>query len=102
MQPLIALNDRVIVKKGEVVGQLHGVIMADTVKDALTVYEGVILSVGPTANKDNNGLLEVGASVRFNKYSGLNVDNSDDSILAIAVNDLLAIVPSATAVATST
>jgi co-chaperonin GroES (HSP10) len=91
---LIALNDRVIVKKGDIVDHLHGLVMADTVKDALTVYEGTILSIGPTATKGDNGsLIQVGDTIRFNKYSGLNVDNSDDSILAIAVTDLLCIDP---------
>lgn len=92
---LLALNDRVIVQVDQRFELVSPVAMPDSAKDALTVKRGQVLSVGPIANKDNFGqdgaMLKPGIWVRFNKYSGLNLDPNDENLLAIAASELLAV-----------
>lgn len=85
---LIALNDRVIVKRDPL--PTNYVELTDK-KDVISSRTGVILSVGPAANKDNAGLLQLGLRVYFNKFSGLNVTPDDDDLIAVAASELLAI-----------
>lgn len=86
---LQALNDRVIVKVEPV--PERSIVTLTNKDDTITCRTGIILSVGPAANEHNEGLIQAGLRVHFNKYSGLEVDPNDESIKAIAAGELLAI-----------
>jgi chaperonin GroES len=84
-----AVQDRIIVRRVEVVEQINGVTLADESKEK--PYEGIVVAVGPGRYYGETFVkptVEVGEMVVFGKFSGAEVKVGSRDLLVLREEDV--------------
>lgn len=89
------LDDRILVRRNNIDVMSKGGIMLPDIdkKSRVKCFEGTVLAVGAGRRHDGKRIpveMEVGDSVVFGKFNGVQVDSADEDLVMLHEDDILA------------